>query len=361
MRFAFNWARHKVLSNWNQRKAEASYGIPEEDRTPWIDKSAYSLRKTWNAEKHDVAPWWRENSKEAYACGLARAADAFANHSASKRGKRSGPKIGVPQPKKKHSHQSYAVTTGCYGLGEGSHEVKIPRVGTVRTAESTRKLARRLRNGTAELGSATYSYRGGRWYVSFSVRVRREGRGPHQRTGTPPSNRWQKANDKADRLERRVTAMRADGLHKLTTHLTRMYGTVVIEDLNVAGMLRNRSLAQAIWSTAFGQLRRQVRYKTNWRGGVLVIADRWYPSAKTCSACKTVKNKLMLGERVFRCDACGLLLDRDLNAARNLAALASSASCVGTLNSPAGNHIRPGLPGDGIATGRPETTVAGQP
>ncbi|WP_084536209.1 IS607 family element RNA-guided endonuclease TnpB [Nocardia yamanashiensis] len=412
MRFAFNWARHKVLSNWNQRKAEASYGIPEEDRTPWIDKSAYSLRKAWNAEKDDVAPWWRENSKEAYACGLARAADAFANHSASKRGKRSGPKMGVPQPKKKHSHQSYTVTTGCYGLGEGSHGVKIPRVGTVRTAESTRKLARRLRNGTAEIGSATYSYRGRRWYVSFSVRVRREDpkpvhpdaivgvdvgvkslavlstgevipnpkhyqrahalrrrlarkrsrrRGPHQRTGTPPSNRWQKANDKANRLERRVTAMRADGLHKLTTHLTRMYGTVVIEDLNVAGMLRNRSLAQAIWSTAFGQLRRQVEYKTNWRGVVLVIADRWYPSSKTCSACKTVKNKLMLGERVFRCEACGLVLDRDLNAARNLAALASSASCVGTLNSPAGNHVRPGLPGDGIATGRPETTVAGQP
>ncbi|WP_433591437.1 IS607 family element RNA-guided endonuclease TnpB [Nocardia sp. CA-145437] len=411
-RFAYNWGRRKVLANWAQRQAEATYGIPEDERTPWIDQSAYGLRKAWNAEKGIVAPWWAENSKEAYSCGLVRVADAFANYLKSKRGTRAGPRMGVPARKKKHSHQSFTVTTGSYGLGDGSRQVKIPRIGIVRTGESTRKLARRLRNGTAKLGSMTLSRQGGRWWVSFTVQVQRNDpkparpdaavgvdagvkalavlstgeivanpkhyqkaqqqrrrlararsrrRGPDHKHGVGPSRRWEKANAKANRLEHRVTAMRRDGLHKLTTRLTREYGTIVVEDLNVAGMLRNRSLAKAIWSAGFSTLRHQLEYKTRWRGGMLMTADRWYPSSKTCSSCKAVKAKLALGERVFRCDHCGLVLDRDVNAARNLAALASSASCVGTVNMPAGNRVRPGSPGGGIATGRPETTVAGQP
>ncbi|MFF0634094.1 IS607 family element RNA-guided endonuclease TnpB [Nocardia sp. NPDC004151] len=411
-RFAYNWGRRKVLANWAQRQAEATYGIPDEDLTPWVNQSAYSLRKAWNAEKDTVAPWWVENSKEAYSCGLARVADAFANHSKSKRGTRTGPRMGVPARKKKHSHQSFTVTTGSYGLGDGSRQVKIPRIGVVRTGESTRKLARRLRNGTAKLGGMTLSWRGGRWWVSFTVRVQRNDpkparpdagvgldvgvkslavlstgeivpdpkhyqktqqrrrrlgrvrsrrRGPDHKHGVGPSRRWEKANANANRLEHRVTAMRRDGLHKLTTRLTRTYGTIVVEDLNVAGMLRNRSLAKAIWSAGFSTLRHQLEYKSRWYGGRLVTADRWYPSSKTCSSCKTVKTKLALGERVFRCDHCGLVLDRDVNAARNLAALVSSASCVGTVKMPAGNRVRPGSQGGGIATGRPETAVAGQP
>ncbi|WP_433673063.1 IS607 family element RNA-guided endonuclease TnpB [Nocardia sp. CA-136227] len=392
-RFAYNWGRRKVLANWAQRQAEATYGIPDDELTPWINQSAYSLRKTWNAEKGTVAPWWAENSKEAYSSGIARVADAFANYSKSKRGTRAGARMGVPARRKKHSHQSFTVTTGGYGLGDGSRQVKIPRIGIVRTGESTRKLARRLRNGTAKLGSMTLSGRGGRWWVSFTVRVQRNDpkpvrpdaavgldvgvkslavlstgeiapnpkhyqktqkrrrrlarsrsrrRGPDRSRGVGSSRRWEKANARANRLEHRVTAMRRDGLHKLTTRLTREYGTVVVEDLNIAGMLRNRSLAQAIWSAGFSTLRRQLEYKTSWRGGVLVTADRWYPSSKTCSSCKAVKAKLALGERVFRCDHCGLVLDRDVNAARNLAALVSSASCVGTVKMPAGNRVGPG-------------------
>ncbi|MFE5286080.1 IS607 family element RNA-guided endonuclease TnpB [Nocardia sp. NPDC056611] len=385
---------------------------PTHERAPWIDQSAYSLRKAWNAEKGMVAPWWADNGKEAYSSGIARVADAFANYSKSTRGTRAGARVGVPARKKKHSHQSFTVTTGGYGLGEGSRQVKIPRVGIVRTGESTRKLARRLRNGTAKLGAMTLSWRSGRWWVSFTVRVQRNDpkparldavvaadlgvkslavlstgevvpnpkryqrtqkqrrrlararsrrRSPDHKHGVAASRRWEKANAKANRLEHRVTAMRRDGLHKLATRLTREYGTIMVEDLNVAGMLRNRCLAQAIWSAGFSTLRHQLEYKTRWRGGVLVTADRWYPSSKTCSSCKAVKAKLALGERVFRCDHCGLVLDRDVNAARNLAALVSSASCVGTVKMPAGNRVRPGTPGGGIATGRPETAVAGQP
>jgi putative transposase len=114
----------------------------------------------------------------------------------------------------------------------------------------------------------------------------------------------------------------------------------VIDDLNVAGMTRNRRLARHVAGVGMGQLRRQVEYKTGWSGVRLHIANRWYPSSKTCSGCGAVKTKLRLSERTFRCDECPLVLARDLNAARTLAALVgevieeviggtSSQSCVG--------------------------------
>ena len=87
-RFAYNWAVALVLANWTQRQAEESYSIPDEDRTPWRSWSLPSLRKQWNQVKDDVAPWWAENSKEAYSSGLACASRAFDNYAASKRGER---------------------------------------------------------------------------------------------------------------------------------------------------------------------------------------------------------------------------------------------------------------------------------
>ncbi len=108
--------------------------------------------------------------------------------------------------------------------------------------------------------------------------------------------------------------------------LARRYETIVVEDLNVAGMTRNRRLARAVADQGFGTARRMLAYKTTWRGGTLVTADRWFPSSKTCSGCGAVKAKLALSERTYRCDACGLVIDRDVNAARNLLHLAASGA-----------------------------------
>ena len=110
--------------------------------------------------------------------------------------------------------------------------------------------------------------------------------------------------------------VRADALHKATTDLAARYETVVAEDLNVAGMIRNRRLARAISDQGFGAARRMLGYKTTWNGGRLIVADRWFPSSKTCSACGAVKAKLALSERTYRCESCGLVIDRDVNAAR---------------------------------------------
>jgi putative transposase len=118
-------------------------------------------------------------------------------------------------------------------------------------------------------------------------------------------------------------------MHKLTTALATHHGTVVIEQLNVAGLLRNRRLARAIADTGMAELRRQLTYKTQWNGSRLVVADPFYPSSKTCSGCGWVKAKLTLAERTFTCERCGLILDRDLNAARNLAKLVESVAQSG--------------------------------
>jgi putative transposase len=102
----------------------------------------------------------------------------------------------------------------------------------------------------------------------------------------------------------------------------------VIEDLFVSGMLRNRRLGRAISDVGFYEFRRQLEYKSKWYGANLIIAPRFYPSSKRCSNCGHVKRELSLSDRVYECENCGLVIDRDLNAARNLVA----ASWSETLN-----------------------------
>ncbi len=128
--------------------------------------------------------------------------------------------------------------------------------------------------------------------------------------------------------------------HKATTALAARYETVVVEDLNVAGMVTNRRLARAIADQGFGVARRMLGYKTARQGGTLMLAGRWYPSSKRCSGCGSVKAKLTLAERVYRCGECGLVADRDVNAARNLLLLAASGA--DSLNA-CGAAVRPGL------------------
>ncbi|MEV5706965.1 RNA-guided endonuclease TnpB family protein [Actinoallomurus sp. NPDC052274] len=157
-----------------------------------------------------------------------------------------------------------------------------------------------------------------------------------------PSARWRKTKAALGRVHAKVADQRRDGLHKLTSRLAATYGTIVIEDLNVTGMLSNRHLARVVADTGMGGVRRHLAYKTTWNGGRLVVADRWFPSSKTCSGCGAVKAKLALSERTYACTACHLILNRDENAARNLAALAANVaqSCGETLNA-RGADVRP--------------------
>jgi putative transposase len=142
----------------------------------------------------------------------------------------------------------------------------------------------------------------------------------------PGSRNRIKAARRLSREHVRIANLRRSFLHEVSCQLTKTHGRLVIEDLNVAGLIRNKRLGRAIGDAAWAELGRQLRYKTAWLDGELMVCDRWFPSTKTCSRCGTVKQSLRLAERVFRCGACGLVIDRDRNAAANLAAWATAAS-----------------------------------
>lgn len=180
-------------------------------------------------------------------------------------------------------------------------------------------------------------------------------RGPDRRTRATPSGRWLTATARVTALHTRVANQRRDGLHKLTTRLVRDHDTVVVEDLHVAGMVRNHHLTRAISGLGLADLRRQIEYKATDAGVRVVSADRWYPSSKTCSACGAVKANFTLAERQFTCESCGTRLDRDHNAAPNLAALADQVvhgQSDRDVKQPAGNPHQTAPSGTGYRHGK---------
>jgi putative transposase len=135
----------------------------------------------------------------------------------------------------------------------------------------------------------------------------------------PGSANRAKARSHLARAHARVAARRRDFLHKLTTGLVRDNQTVVIEDLNCRGMVRNHRLARAISDAAWYEMRSMLQYKCTWYGRELIVVDRWFPSSKRCSSCGVVQASLPLSARTWRC-SCGAVHDRDVNAARNILA-----------------------------------------
>ena len=138
-----------------------------------------------------------------------------------------------------------------------------------------------------------------------------------------------KAKAKVARAHRKVRASRQDFLHRASARLVRDHDVIVIEDLNVAGMVRNRSLAKAISDCGWGTFRRMIEYKTARAGRHLIVIDRWYPSSKTCSACGHLLAELSLSTRHWTCPSCGSRHDRDINAAKNILAAGLAVTACG--------------------------------
>lgn len=132
------------------------------------------------------------------------------------------------------------------------------------------------------------------------------------------SNRRRKQRVKVAKIHAHIAAMRADFLHKTTTAIIKSADVIVLEDLNVKGMVKNHCLARAISDVGMGELRRQIEYKADWNGRTVVVADRWFPSSKTCSDCGSYQAKMPLSVRVWTCPDCGARHDRDVNAAKNI-------------------------------------------
>jgi putative transposase len=174
---------------------------------------------------------------------------------------------------------------------------------------------------------------------------------------TKGSENRAKARVKVARVHARITDRRGDYLHKLSTRLVRDNQTVVIEDLNVAGMLRNHSLARAISGAAWSDLRGMLEYKCDWYGRDLIVADRWFPSSKTCSDCGHQIGALPLSIREWVCPACGVRHDRDINAARNIRAAGLAVQACGDGVRP--QRSTPG--GQSSAKQEPQQVTAGIP
>jgi putative transposase len=414
-RFAYNWGLALVKDRLDARQvlcvlAMRQGALAGEARAwaaettgpvPW---TLYSLRREWNLVKDEIAPWWEENSKEAYNSGFDALARALRGYFDSRGGARAGVPMGFPSFKKKGGRPSCRFGTGVIRVVDDRH-VQLPRLGVIRTKEHTTSLLDQVAAGTARVLSATVKAEAGTWFVSFACVLERHDSlatypeaivgvdlGVHHlaalSTGelfenqTPVSHharrmarldrelsRAQKGSKrrartraKLARCHRRVANVRRDSLHKLTTHLATAYGTVVIEDLAVKNMTacpkpkadpenpdallpngarRKAGLNRSILDTAPGELRRQLTCKMGWHGGHLVVAQRFFPSSKKCSSCKETKATLSLATRTYRCEHCGLILDRDLNAARNLAAYGKEHLVAGS-----GPETRNGRRGD---------------
>ncbi|WP_338714857.1 IS607 family element RNA-guided endonuclease TnpB [Bifidobacterium longum] len=363
---------------YNAGLAHVKDMLERQEKPEW---SYYALRRWWNANKDALAvsmetgkPWWPENSKESYNSGLESLADALRNFSKSRKGQRKGRRMGFPRFKSKdRAVPGFAYTTGSFGIiDHDPYALRLPRIGRVHCMED---VSRRVDG--ARVLRMSVSKRGGRWQASLTVeradlpvpsppkggsvgidlgvkelatlsdgtvihnphalksnlrRLKKAQRSlSRKRKG---SNRRRKARAQVARLYARVANLRSDALNKTTIMLAHAYSDIGIEDLNVAGLVKNHGLARSIQDAAFAEFRRQLEYKTARTGARLHVIDRWYPSSKTCSNCGTVKAKLSLSERVYRCDECGLVIDRDLNAAVNIQVAGSAPE---TLNARGGS------------------------
>jgi putative transposase len=351
-RFAYNWA----LAEWNRQyeawKADPSLPKP----------SHQSLRRQLNAIKHEQFPWMLEVSKCAPQMAIIQLGRAFQNFFAGR--------ARYPKFRKKGVHDRFTLINDQFNIN-GS-QIRIPNLGWVRMREPLRF--------AGKIMSATISRVAGRWFVSITVdtpdtshlpHAENQGAvgvdlgvsalatlstgevipGPKAHTALLARIKWlsrslsrkkkgsanrNKARARLAKLHARVANIRADALHKCTTSLTRRFHTICIEDLNVQGMAKNRHLARSIMDMGFFEFRRQLQYKAAMRGGQVVVADRFFASSKTCSACGHKLDTLPLSVREWTCSVCSAIHDRDANAAKNLltyglAALSSStASSAGS-------------------------------
>src|SRR5215469_7147335 len=325
--------------------------------------NAIALHRELNALKKTQVPWMYEVSKCAPQEALWNLDAAFAQFfrrcALKKQGKWQG-KLGYPQCKTKKKGLGSFRFTGRIIVAHGA--IVLPRLGHVRLKERGY-----LPTKGVQILAATVSEQAGHWYVSIQVEEEQsipENTGPvvgidlgiknlatlsdgtvipnprHLNRRLKKLKRLQrmvsrrqkggknrkKAVRKLAQLHRQIKQQRRNTLHQVTTRLAKTKSVLVIEDLNVSGMLKNHHLAQAIGDVGFSEFKRQLLYKASWYGSRVILADRWEPSSKRCSACGWLDADLTLSDRIFHCEQCGLVLDRDLNAAMNLEKLAGSSS-----------------------------------
>src|SRR2546425_3003914 len=342
-RHAYNWA----LARWKEARAKG-------ERVKMKD-----LKAEYNQIKGEQFPWCYEVTKCAPEQAFVDLGQAFSNYWRMKKDqtqpklkhpRKDGEEAGFPHFKsKKRDRLSFYLANDKFSVH--GHTLHVPKLGKVNMTEELRF--------QGKIMSAVISYRAGWWFVSIAVEVEHET--PNHGGGTvgidlgiktlatlsggekfenqknyrkslggiqglskglyrkvEGSQNWWKQSKKLAKAHYRVTCQRQDVLHKMSTQVARTYALIGLEDLNTTGMLANHCLAQAVSDASFFEVKRQLLYKAEQYGGYVQLVDRWFPSSKTCSGCGWIHADLALAERVFSCHECGLVLDRDLNAAINI-------------------------------------------
>lgn len=339
-RFVYNWS----LSDRNSRYEQG------------LTTNMYEQKRRFNTLKKEQFPWVQDVAYKVEESAFANADLAFKNF--FRRVKAGERAVGFPKFKsRKRGLGSFTLRSNIYVRGGA---IRLPRLEVIRLKEDGY-----LPISGVKILAATISERAGHWFVSLRVEEpnkpvppsgdgvigvdvgvkvlatcsngkvfenpkslsRYEKRLTHIqrelcRRQKGSRNRG-KTREKLAKLHYRIANIRRYSLHQVSNYLTvkAKPETVVLEDLNVAGMLQNRHLSKVIADASFAELRRQLEYKCAWYGVGLVVADRFYPSSKTCSSCGVKKPLLKLSERMFVCESCGVVIDRDFNASLNLAGL----------------------------------------
>lgn len=331
-RFCFNWG----LAEWQRQY--------ENGEKP----SAYALKKQFNAVKQAEFSFVYDVDKCAQDTGFLRLNAAFKNF--FRRCKGGDTKKGYPHFKsRKHSKLSYRVDG--YRVKLNNHWIKLPKLDEpINMTEALRF--------DGKVKSITVNKDGEHWYASVNVEIEPpEHKHPQESVGIDlgiktlavlsngqefenqkplrselrklkrlnqelarrqkGSGRWQRTKKKLAKLHRRIANRRLDHQHKITIEIAKTYRIIGVEDLNVAGMVKNHKLALSLTDAGFGEIQKQLAYKAEGYGGELVKIGRFFPSSRLCRHCGCINSELKLSDRMWTCD-CGAVLNRDRNAAINI-------------------------------------------
>ncbi|NEP89506.1 MAG: IS200/IS605 family element transposase accessory protein TnpB [Okeania sp. SIO2C2] len=330
-RWVYNWG----LSLWNAAYRDS------------YQPNARKLREVFTNHTKPLYPWMKSLSSKVYQYALINLGEAFKRFFSFGMLRKQG--LGkYPRFKKKGKHDSFTIDNCGKPIELNGWSHKLPFIGMVKTYEPIEATTQKI----------TISRQADDWYLSLafeftptstekitdvvgvdlgvktlatlstgevfnSVKPYRKAQNKLAKLQRQVSRKvkhsrnWYKAVIKLAKQHRRVANIRKDALHKLTTYLAKNHGSVVIEDLNVSGMLANHKLAKSIADQGFYEFRRQLEYKCQWYGSELVVVDKFFPSSKTCSNCGHVQD-MPLSLRTYDCPDCGLSIDRDLNASINL-------------------------------------------
>ncbi len=337
-RFVFNHG----LAEWQRLYGEG------------INPSARGLKKEFNAIKREEFPFVTEVPKDVSEGAFSNLGRAFKNFFDGLKGKR--PRMGFPRFKsKRRSKATFTLNNDKFRVD--GHWLKVPRM---KELVNMAEVLRFAPSGHPKIMNGVVSEDGGKWYISITVQMPKPEpiNHPVESVGIdlglktlatlsdekefenqkflrselnqlkrlnrelsrriPGSNRWWKTKHKLQRFHAKIRNRRMDAIHKMTTQITSTYAFVGVEDLHVAGMVRNRKLALSISDASMGEVLRQLEYKAEWLGGRIQKVGRFFASSKLCNDCGHKNKELPLSDRRWVCAGCGVIHDRDWNAAKNI-------------------------------------------